>query len=622
MPAIRVKQRTAHSKQHPDTKRVTKEMVRSPNNAAHISLAVAGGTRRIPGTYNTHIQKIKLMKESILYRFLLPVLAALGLAFTGNAQSATTITGSQDLGGQTEYAQYLYIGPGAVISIPAGQDWIISSQYVFIAPGAQILGPGRMILDNPAKFGPVPEAAAWAGQPTTIDGGNAQIMAPVVVRNPNNVVLGSVPIAASGGDITTANTDHTLYIGTNLDFATTNGDGTAISSNDVVLGANDLKIAPTATITHYDPNSFVVTNGTGHLYKMPYTGTFVYPVGITDGDYTPASVSATANGVHVNVNTYAAAPSGSISAPGEGIDRLWNIYGDNTSGGNICLQHNTATNGALYNDAQTFVTQYVGTMPNSSGDAVSESLWQSNTQGAGVTGTMTDPAGTVAGSSTRCRNYASLPTSATANSAWFTKSSEPISPLPVVLEYFRATAVGCDAELSWKTATEAGFDHFDILRSFNGSKFERIASVPGSNNASGHVYTYTARQEASSAYYRLKMVDIDGSERLGTDIQPVRNNCNSAGESFVVYPNPASGSAAVQVKYETGTAKGKGRLWVCDIAGRVFYSTAVQVEAGTNQYTIPAGTMASGTYIVKLVSDNGSWDLSPVKLTLTGTGTR
>jgi hypothetical protein len=80
------------------------------------------------------------MKKAIIPKFLLVFVMVLCISLSGNAQT-TTLFGSQDMGGQTEYAQYLYIGPGAVISIPAGQEWIISSQYIFIDPTAQILGP-------------------------------------------------------------------------------------------------------------------------------------------------------------------------------------------------------------------------------------------------------------------------------------------------------------------------------------------------------------------------------------------------------------------------------------------------------------------------------------------------
>jgi hypothetical protein len=559
------------------------------------------------------------MKQSIIHRcrlLLLPL--ALCISLKSNAQSATTLKGTQNLGGQTEYSQYLYIAPAAVITLTS--DWVVSSQYIFIAPTAQILGPGKMIIDNPAKFGPVPEAAAWAGQPTTIDGGNAIIMAPVQLRNPANVILGTVPIAASGGDIATANTDHTLYIGTNLDFATVNGDGSAIAGNDVVLGNNDLKIATAATITRYDANSFVVTNGTGHLYKQAYAGTFVFPVGIADGDYTPASIAnaAGSNGLHVRVTNYTGAPAGSITAAPEGIDRAWHIYGDNnTTASSVCLQHNLSTNGTAYNDATTFVTQY-GNLPNNTGDNPSVSGWQSNTQGPGATGTMMDPAGPVAGSSTRCRNYAAgaMSTSAIANQGWFTKSSDPISPLPVVLEYFRAEAKGCMAELSWKTATEKNFDHFEVLRSTDGSRFESIATIAGSNHAAGQVYAHSARQEAAVAYYRLKMVDVDGAVAYSSETITVNSDCSLSQEQFVVYPNPAAGSGLVNVKYETNSAKGNGKLLICDIAGRVLHTEAVSIAVGTNIFPVPVHALAAGTYIVRLVSDNGSWNLKAVKLTL------
>ncbi|WP_394369723.1 Ig-like domain-containing protein [Edaphocola aurantiacus] len=265
-----------------------------------------------------------------------------------------------------------------------------------------------MILDNPGSIGTLAETVAWSGQPTTIDGGGSKILAQVIQRNPNNLVLGVVSTTPSMGDISTANTDHTLYIGNNFTWATTLGNGSAVSGNDVLLGAYDLRFSSTATETGYRPAAFAVTAGNGHVVKESYTAAWIYPVGITEGDYTPATVNPTmVNTVHVNVASYA------TSVPVEnfyntGMQRTWNIYGDVAgSTTNIALQHNTTTNQSVFNSSGNYVTQYQG--PGS---------WQVNTPGASTAGV---PA---AGTELRNRDYAALATNTTANQAYYTKSSE------------------------------------------------------------------------------------------------------------------------------------------------------------------------------------------------------
>nr|WP_129021121.1 Ig-like domain-containing protein [Edaphocola flava] len=335
---------------------------------------------------------------------------SLGLVSTGQAaaQSAVTRMGTYDAGGTIEYSQYLYIGPGAHITIPAGQEWVIASQYVFIAPTAVIDGGGKMILDHPGSIGALAETVAWSGQPTTIDGGGSKILAQVIQRNPNNLVLGAVSTAPSMGDISTANTDHTLYIGNNFTWATTLGNGSAVSGNDVLLGAYDLRFSSTATETGYRPAAFAVTAGNGHVVKESYTAAWVYPVGIAEGDYTPATVNPTvANTVHVNVANY------TTSVPVEnfnntGMQRTWNIYGDVAgSTTNIALQHNSTTNQSAFNSSGNYVTQYQGT-----------GSWQVNAQGASIAGVPS------AGTELRNRDYAALATNTAANQSYYIKASE------------------------------------------------------------------------------------------------------------------------------------------------------------------------------------------------------
>jgi hypothetical protein len=526
------------------------------------------------------------MKKSTIHKCLLALVLVFGLAFRGNAQSATTISGVQDLEGQTEYAQYLYIGPGAIVTLT--DDWIISSQYIFIDPTAQILGPGRMIIDNPANFNGG-ESAAWAGQPTTIDGGNAKIMAPVLVRNPNNVVLGTVPVAASGGDITAANSDHTLYIGNNIDFATTNGDGSAITSNDVVLGNNDLKIATTATITNYGASRFVVTNGTGHLYKEPYTGSFEYPVGITDGDYTPATiVNASSNGMHVSVQNYTSSASDEIvGASGNGMQRTWNIYADNAAGNStISLQHNSSTNQSGFADGSHFVTRWGSTTPNPTGDnpVLAGTAWQSNTLGAGAVGS-------VAGSSVRSRAYTDFATSAGSPTAYYSKSSDPHWTLPIKLTAFAGKTINCTIALNWKTAEEGNAAFFELQRSVNGTTFTKVATI--SPKGSYSIYNYTdAAAPTGTIQYRLRMVDKDGFEEYSTIIS-LNNNC-SGPVVITAYPNPVKDIVTV-----SGVKK-QSLVKLINPLGQVLTNIAVV----NNTVQVNMVKFPKGTYVLQIIENN------------------
>ncbi|WP_171037856.1 T9SS type A sorting domain-containing protein [Dyadobacter luticola] len=111
-------------------------------------------------------------------------------------------------------------------------------------------------------------------------------------------------------------------------------------------------------------------------------------------------------------------------------------------------------------------------------------------------------------------------------------------PLPVKLESFSAKPSPEGNRLNWKTTEEIDFKHFEVERSEDPRQgFQYLATVSSGNNATGGSYQYTDIQNATSQqYYRLKMVDIDGSFEYS---RIVNVNAQNNAENLFVYPNPA-----------------------------------------------------------------------------------
>lgn len=117
---------------------------------------------------------------------------------------------------------------------------------------------------------------------------------------------------------------------------------------------------------------------------------------------------------------------------------------------------------------------------------------------------------------------------------------EATSPLPVELVYFTARNEGCDALLSWATATEHNNKGFEMHRSSDGKKFESIGWVDGyGNSQTPHQYAFKDENIPFGIhYYRLKQVDYDGGvEFLG--VRSVSSTNNSS--ALLLYPNPTEG---------------------------------------------------------------------------------
>lgn len=494
-----------------------------------------------------------------------------GSSVVSMAASDTTISVSESL----------YIGPG---NYQINGTWNIYSKNVWISPEANITGTGTIKFFNPSDAGGI-------SSPTLIDGNNstAFINVNIELHNASNLIL--TDLAGPGAPWIDSIGPTNLAIGGAFTFAVANG--------DVLLGNHDMVTATAATLNNYQPDRFVVTNGTGHLVHNNYTGLFIYPVGIAQGDYTPASVDNTvANTIHVMVQDYATSPSWE-SGP-DGIDRTWNIYADNATAGSLLnLQHNMATNNASYNDAQSFVTQYGPTAPNTTGQTnLSQSYWQSNTPGAGSgTGTLTTGSA-IAGASERSLSY-TLATAASAPEAYFSKGSNEISPLPLELTSFTGKAVNCSALLSWTTAEESGMSHFDLQKSIEGVSFDQLAKI--ATKGSNSHYTYTDRDGATAKrYYRLRIVSMDGKESY-SNVLSLDVDCAQPQE-VTVYPNPLNDKITV-----AGINPGN-RLSITDVTGRVVSAT---VANNTIQH-IDMSTLSNGLYLLHVVSDNSS--VTTVKL--------
>jgi len=109
--------------------------------------------------------------------------------------------------------------------------------------------------------------------------------------------------------------------------------------------------------------------------------------------------------------------------------------------------------------------------------------------------------------------------------------------LPVELTFFRAWYDGRDVRLEWNTASEVGNDRFEVERSWDGRRFERIGTVAGRGDSFESVdYTFLDPLPVPGLnYYRLKQVDFDGRHAY-SDVEVVE--VLDAPPALLLYPNP------------------------------------------------------------------------------------
>ena len=169
--------------------------------------------------------------------------------------------------------------------------------------------------------------------------------------------------------------------------------------------------------------------------------------------------------------------------------------------------------------------------------------------------------------------------------------------LPINLINFSGTKKDGYNLLQWSTASEQNSSYFEVQRSENGTDFSTIAKVTAAGNSSiVKNYQYSDDQISSSSliyYYRLKMVDIDGSGKYSSIIF-IRNSVNGL---TTVYPNPAINQITINVADQSLI---NTQVIMTDLSGKVLQR--ISLNQTTTQVDI--SNFAKGMYILKFT--NGS----------------
>lgn len=172
-------------------------------------------------------------------------------------------------------------------------------------------------------------------------------------------------------------------------------------------------------------------------------------------------------------------------------------------------------------------------------------------------------------------------------------------PLLVVrLTDFTATGNLCTAQLAWSTSSEENFNKFDIEYSTNGRDFSVIGSVSGTGGPStGANYRFAYDQNTSKGYYRLKMIDRDGTVNYSKSIA-VATRCNERG--VVINPNPVFENQNVTVTLTGYEGKVRGELFAA--SGQMLGSYTLQ--NGVNSVKL-SNLLAKGTYQLRVTAETG-----------------
>jgi SdrD B-like domain/Secretion system C-terminal sorting domain len=177
--------------------------------------------------------------------------------------------------------------------------------------------------------------------------------------------------------------------------------------------------------------------------------------------------------------------------------------------------------------------------------------------------------------------------------------------LPVKMVYFAADSRECKVKLSWATATELNSKIFEVWRSADGVKYEKIGELAAAGNSNATVfYHFTDEKTIKTAYYKLIQTDFDGKTETFNLAQKVDlADCFELTEGISnLYPNP-NATTEVIFRFYTESDPQITNFVLYDIYGRLISRTAVATNTGANTIILDITDLPAGTYAVKVEGD-------------------
>ncbi|MBK7885702.1 MAG: T9SS type A sorting domain-containing protein [Chitinophagaceae bacterium] len=329
------------------------------------------------------------------------------------------------------------------------------------------------------------------------------------------------------------------------------------------------------------PGRKVVTNGTGKMSFLPFTGQAIFPVAHT--------TNLGSNYMPIRINNTAGPAEGFSVRAADNVQFAYNpnLFKTNTStwlidettpGGNTAVlsfqwDKSASEIGFVLNDAQA--AHFDGNNVNL------------------VTGTPNNP-------DNICETFVTAPV--TQFSPWSIFS--PFKPLPVSLINFNATLINKKVALNWSTATETNNDRFEIERSVDGINFNKIGQVKGKGNSiliTDYNYDDDVKGINGSIFYRLKQIDLD--EKFA--YSPIKSVTITAEKILVnIGPNPFIDQIKINVN---ANKAGKMVIRLLNNNGQAVITSKYATKQGVNELKLNSlSNLPKGLYTLELTDVEGN----------------
>ncbi len=180
--------------------------------------------------------------------------------------------------------------------------------------------------------------------------------------------------------------------------------------------------------------------------------------------------------------------------------------------------------------------------------------------------------------------------------------ADDLNPLPVALMHFSGSKADQAANLNWATASERNSSHFEVERSYDARNFKAIGNVK-SNGNSNSLKNYSFMDadafmnNETVVYYRLKMVDMDGSFEYSNTVTISNNAEEGTIETMNVFPNPFNNQLFIEYKSVQNET-----VELRDLSGRLVMTQSLNASDAVHQLNIPS-SLDKGIYILTFGSN-------------------
>ena len=165
--------------------------------------------------------------------------------------------------------------------------------------------------------------------------------------------------------------------------------------------------------------------------------------------------------------------------------------------------------------------------------------------------------------------------------------------VPVTWSSFDLDRIDENVSISWETAAEVGNSGFFIQRSMDLNKWEDIGFLK-SKDREGSSYQFIDRESLPGVlYYRLRQVDLDGSENFSV-VKSIEIGSKRVAEEITLSPNPAKDF----IRIENVDQKGWKRIKILNMNYQVVLDEIWKEDQSISEINI--SDYSPGHYVVMI----------------------